>query len=176
VDGSAPIGCLGPRPDLAAILALDASQRLSCFGRSALTFQAIVVAAEAECGPVQVAPAWLWCPPIAFLTAPPMAASWPAPENGASADGPAHTKGGLTLASLCCEMLGIHAAPGSGLDRALATPGAIVQVIGHFDDQAALACRVVGVQEAGFQVPTPAEVVLACREAFVVSAVVPGSA
>src|SRR5213593_1856441 len=36
-SGSPLVGCLGPRPDLAAILAVDHGQRATCFGRSDLT-------------------------------------------------------------------------------------------------------------------------------------------
>jgi hypothetical protein len=79
------------------------------------------------------------------------------------------------FASAAVPMLEMHAAPGSGVDRGHPGGGAKVQVIGHFDDPAASACRVVSVQP-GFQAPTLAEVVLACREAFVVTAIVPGSA
>jgi hypothetical protein len=50
-------------------------------------------------------------------------------------------------------------------------------VTGHFDDPGAAACRVVGAQlEPDLQVPNAAEVVLVCREAFVVTSVRPGSA
>ena len=144
--GQSPlVGCLGPRPDLAAILAIDPSRRPACFGQSDVTFLADGTTAEVECGPGQVEPAWLWCPPAAFL----------APPGRAKA----------------ATMLAAYLAPGSGLDQAQFVPGAIVQVTGHFDDPAAAACRIVRAAPPEWPVLTPAEVVLACREAFVVTSV-----
>ncbi len=176
--GSPLGGCPGPQPGLAAILAIDPGQRLACFGRSTVTFQAAAVATEVDCVPVQVEPAWLWCPPAAFLAPPGTADSRPGADSGAWATGSAPTDDRLILAFAAnVPMLEVYAAPGSGVDPAQFFPGAIVQVTGHFDDPAATACRVVAAQpEPGWQVPTPAEVVLACREAFVVTSVQPGSA
>jgi hypothetical protein len=168
-----PIGCLGPLPELAAIVALDPGQRLACFGRRALAFQAVVVEATVDCAPVQVQPAWLWCPPTAFLAAPGTAVSRPGATRGVWADGSLPADHGLTFAAARVPMLEIHAPPGSGLDRPQPA-GARVQVIGHFDDPAAAGCRLIRAQP-GMRPPTPQEVVLACREAFVVIAVGPGT-
>jgi hypothetical protein len=173
--GSPLVGCLGPRPDLAAILAIDPGQRPACFGRSAVTFLAAVVAAQVDCVPVQVEPAWLWCPPAAFLAPPGTADSRPGSDSIAGATRSALTDDTLMVAAVGVPMLEVYVAPGSGLDQAQFVPGAIVQVTGHFDDPAAAACRVVAAQTEG-RLPTPAEVVLACREAFVMTSVQPGSA
>lgn len=166
------IGCLDPFPDLAAILALDPGQRLECFGRRALTFPAVVVEAAVDCAPVQVQPVWLWCPPAAFLAVPGTAASWPGGEHGAWADSSTPPDHGLTFAAAKVPMLEIYAPPGSGFDRPQVIGGAKVQVIGHFDDPAAAACTLISAQP-GVRAPTPQEVVLACRQAFVVIAVRP---
>jgi hypothetical protein len=72
--------------------------------------------------------------------------------------------------------LEVYAAPGSGVDRTQFVPGAVILVTGHFDDPAAAACRVVAQPAPDVQVPTAAELVLACREAFVVTSVRPGLA
>ena len=155
-------GCPGRRQDLASILALDPGQRLACFGQSTMTFQATTVATDVDCVPIQVDPAWLWCPPAAFLTPPGAAAFWPGSDRVAFIGGP---------------ILEVYAAPGSGVDQAQFFAGAIIFVTGHFDDPAAAACRVVGAQpEPDLQVPTAAEVVRACREAFVVTSVQRGPA
>jgi hypothetical protein len=156
-------GCPGPRPDLALVVALDSGQRLVCFGRAALTFQASAVATEPECVPIEVDPAWLWCPPVAFLASPGTVA-------GTLDD---------TLAIAFVDdvlTLEVYAAPGSGVDQAQFFGDAIVLVTGHFDDPAAASCRVIAArQEPGLQAPTAEEVVLACRESFVVTSVRPGS-
>jgi hypothetical protein len=170
-------GCPGPRPDLAWILALDPGQRLACFGRSAVTFRATAVATEVDCVPIQVDPAWLWCPPAAFLAPPGTAASWPGSDAVAWTHRPAPPNDTLMTAFILGPTLEVYAAPGSGVDQAQFVPGAIMLVTGHFDDPAAAACRVVAARlEPGLQVPTAAEVVLICREAFVVTSVRPGSA
>lgn len=175
--GSPLVGCLGPRPDLAAILAIDPGQRPACFGRSAVTFLAALVVAEVECVPVQVEPAWLWCPPAHFLAPPGRADSRPGSDSIAWATRSAPTDDTLMLAFVSGPELAVYVAPGSGLDQAQFVPGAIVQVTGHFDDPAAAACRIVAAQpEPGWRPPTPAEVVLRCREAFVVTSMGPGSA
>jgi len=154
--------CPRPPQDLVLIVALDPGERLACFGRSALTFRATAVATEVDCNPIQVDPAWLWCPPAAFLTPPGAAAFWPGSDRVAFIGGP---------------ILEVYAAPGSGVDQAQFFAGAIIFVTGHFDDPAAAACRVVGAQpEPDLQVPTAAEVVRACREAFVVTSVQRGPA
>ncbi len=170
-------GCPSPRPDLALILALDPGQRLACFGRSALTFQATAVATEVDCVPIRVDPAWLWCPPAAFLAPPGTAASWPGSDPVAWTHRSAPPDDTLMIAAIGVPTLSVYAAPGSGVDQAQFVPGAIMLVTGHFDDPAAAACRVVAAQlEPDLQVPTAAEVVLVCREAFVVTSVRPGSA
>jgi len=80
----------------------------------------------------------------------------------------------LILAAAGVPMLEVHVTPTSGLDQAQFVPGAPVLVTGHFDDPAATVCRVVAAQP-GWRLPTPAEVVLACREAFVATSVEPAS-
>jgi hypothetical protein len=175
---SPPPGCPGPSPDLASILALDPAHRLACFGRSALTFQATAVATEVDCVPIKVDPAWLWCPPAAFLTPPGAATSWPGSDPVVWTHRSAPPDDTLRVAfSGNLPTLSVYAAPGSGVDQAQFFPGGIISVTGHFDDPAAAACRVVAAQrEPNLQVPTAAEVVLLCREAFVVTSVRPGSA
>jgi hypothetical protein len=170
--------CPRPPQDLTLILALDPGQRLACFGRSALTFRATAVATEVDCNPIQVDPAWLWCPPAAFLTPPGTTAFWPGSDPAAWTHRSTPPSDSLRIAYVGdVATLEVYAAPGSGVDQAQFFPGAIIFVTGHFDDPAAAACRVVGAQqEPDFQVPTAAEVVLACREAFVVTSVQPGSA
>lgn len=169
-------GCPGPRPDLALILALDPGQRLACFGRLALTFQATAVATEVECHPIQVDPAWLWCPPAAFLAPPGTAASWPGSDPVAWTHRSAPPDDTLMIAYVGGPTLEVYAAPSSGVDQAQFVPGAIMLVTGHFDDPAAAACRVVAQPAPDVQVPPAAEVVLVCRGAFVVTSVRPGSA
>ena len=170
-------GCPGPLPDLALILALDPGQRLACFGQSAMTFQATPVATDVDCVPIQVDPAWLWCPPAAFLAPPGTAASWPAPDLVEWNHRRAPPDDRLMIAFIGGPTLEVHAAPGSGVDQAQFVPGAIMLVTGHFDDPAAAACRLVAAQlEPDVRVPTAAEVVLVCREAFVVTSVRPSSA
>ena len=59
--------------------------------------------------------------------------------------------------------------PSSGLKAASFPAGATIQVTGHFDDPAAQSCHVTS---AAGQSPEPAaEVVLACRETFIVTGV-----
>ena len=170
-------GCPGPRPDLALILALDPGQRLACFGQSAMTFQATPVATDVDCVPIQVDPTWLWCPPAAFLAPPGTAASWPGSDPVGWNHRPAPPDDTLMIAFIGGPTLEVYAAPGSGVDQAQFVPGAIMLVTGHFDDPAAAACRLVAAQlEPDLRVPIAAEVVLVCREAFVVTSVRPGSA
>jgi len=170
-------GCPGRRQDLASILALDPGQRLACFGQSTMTFQATTVATDVDCVPIQVDPAWLWCPPAAFLAPPGTAASWPGPDAVERIHRRAAPDDGVVIAFIGGPTLEVHAAPGSEVDQAQFVPGAILLVTGHFDDPAAAACRLVAAQlEPGVHVPTAAEVVRVCREAFVVTAVRPSSA
>jgi hypothetical protein len=139
-----------------------------------VTFLAAVAAATVDCVPVQVEPAWLWCPPAAFLAPPGTADLRPGSDPLARASRSALMADTLMLAAAGVPMLEVYVAPASGLDQAQFVPGAIVLVTGHFDDPAAAACRVVAAQP-GWRSPTPAEVVLACREAFVATFVGPGS-
>ena len=169
------IGCLGPDPELAAILAVDVGQRLACFGRSSLTFQATAVATTADCVPVQVEPAWLWCPPTAFLASPGTADFGIRSGLVARADRSGPTDDMRLAFAGNVPTLDVSMAPTTGVDRAAFVPGAIVRVTGHFDDPAAAGCRLVAAQP-GWQLPTPERVVRTCREAFVVTALQPGSA
>jgi len=170
-------GCPSPRPDLALILALHHGERLACFGRSAVTFQATAVATEVDCVPIQVDPAWLWCPPAAFLAPPGTAGSWPGLDAVAWTHRSAPPDDTLMIAFIGGPTLDVYAAPGSGVDQAKFVRGAIMIVTGHFDDPAAASCRVVAAQlEPDLRAPTAAEIVLWCREAFVVTSVRSGSA
>ncbi len=147
-------------------MALERDRLLACFGRSDLTFLATVAGATVDCVAFQIEPAWLGCPPVAYLAPPPAAETRPAP--GAAA-------GDLSLASAGVRLLEAHGAPGSGIGPALFIVDTTVRVTGHFDDPAAAACRIVSAQP-GLQTPSPAEAVLGCRAAFVVTLVQPESA
>jgi hypothetical protein len=140
-----PSGCVNPPPDLAAIVRLDLDARLACFGGSSLTFAATVLKPISDCGiGPRIAPAW-FCLPGIFLAIP-----------GASSDS------GLMP-------LDAYWDPSSGLKPASFATGATIQVTGHFDDPAARSCH--GMSAAG-QSPEPAaQVVMACRETFVITSV-----
>ena len=139
-------------------------------------FQATAVGIEVECGSFRVDPPWLYCPPAAFLTPPGRAASWPGSDPVAWTHRSTPPDNSLTIAfSGNLPTLEAYAAPGSGVNQAQFVAAAIVLVTGHFDDPAAAICRLVGQREPELHVPTPAEVVLRCREAFVVTSVRPGS-
>ena len=127
---------------------------------------------------MHVEPAWLWCPPAAFLVVLGTAASWPESDPVAWTYHSASPDNSLKIAfSGNLQTLEAYAAPGSGVDQVQFVPGGIVLVTGHFDDPAAATCRVVGAQlQPDLQVPTPEEVMLHCREAFVVTSVRPVSA
>ena len=141
-----PSGCVNPPPDLTTIVALDPSARLACFGGSTLTFTAIVAKAISDCGVgPRVEPPW-FCLPGVFLDV---------PNPSATADLPP---------------LDVYWNPTSGLKPASFVAGASVQITGHFDDPAAATCHVTAVP-AGQSPPAPDQVVLACRETFIVSAV-----
>jgi len=141
-----PSGCVNPPPDLATIVAFDPAARLACFGGSPLTFSAVVGKAISDCGVgPRVEPTW-FCLPGVFLVV---------PDPKASADLPP---------------LDVYWNPNSGLKPASFVVGASVTITGHFDDPAAATCKVTEVP-AGQSPPAPVQVVLACREAFIVSVV-----
>jgi hypothetical protein len=145
-SGPAPSGCVNPPPDLATIVALDPAARLACFGGSSLTFAAIVSKAISDCGVgPRVEPGW-FCLPGVFLAV---------PNPSAIADLPP---------------LDVYWNPTSGLKPATFVAGASVKVTGHFDDPAASTCHITEVP-SGQSPPAPDQVVLACRETFIVSAV-----
>lgn len=145
-SGPAPSGCVNPPPDLATIVALDSAARLACFGGSSLTFTAIVNKAISDCGVgPRVEPGW-FCLPGVFVAV---------PNPSATVDLPP---------------LDVYWNPTSGLKSASFVAGAGVKVTGHFDDPAASTCHITDVP-AGQSPPAPDQVVLACRETFIVSAV-----
>ena len=171
-SSSAP-ACPGSPTPLAAILALSRDERLSCFGGSTITFRAVVVPTDVSCHPVTVEPAWLWCPPAAFLAAPPTAATDPGPGVGLAA-APSSPRGdGFVFVSLGVAMLEAYLAPAAASASAQLVPDGTILVTGHFDDPAALTCRVVSVAESPS--PSPAEVVQGCRASFVITGVKSGT-
>jgi hypothetical protein len=141
-----PSGCVNPPPNLATVVALDPPARLACFGAASLSFTAIVSKAISDCGiGPRVQPGW-FCLPGVFLDA---------PSPPATTDAPA---------------LDVYWNPASGLKPASFIAGASVEITGHFDDPAALTCHVTDVP-AGQSPPTSDQVILACRETFIVSVV-----
>jgi hypothetical protein len=138
-------GCVDPPLDLAAIVVLDPATRLACFGGSSLTFQATVLKPISDCGVgPRIAPAW-FCLPGIFLAVP-----------GASPDS------GL-------PPLAAYWDPSSRLTPASFPAEGIIQITGHFDDLAARTCNA---KSAPGQSPQPAaQLVMACRETFVVTTV-----
>ena len=148
-SGPPPSGCVNPPADLATIVSLDPAARLACFGGSALTFSAIVSKPISDCGVgPRVEPGW-FCLPGVFLAV---------PKPSATADLPP---------------LDVYWNPTSGLKTASFVAGAGVQITGHFDDPAASACHVTETP-AGLSPPAPDQVILVCRETFIVSAVSKG--
>lgn len=141
-----PSGCVNPPPSLATVVALDPPARLACFGAASLSFTAIVSKAISDCGiGPRVQPGW-FCLPGVFLDAPSPPATTDAPP------------------------LDVYWNPASGLKPASFIAGASVEITGHFDDPAALTCHVTDVP-AGQSPPTSDQVILACRETFIVSVV-----
>lgn len=140
-----PSGCINPPPDLAAIVVLDPAARLACFGASSLTFEATVFKPIFDCGVgPRIEPAW-FCLPGVFLAVP-----------GASSD-----SGLIPLAA--------YWDPSSRLTPASFPVDGTVQVTGHFDDPAAGTCHATSAPGPS---PVPAaQIVLACRETFVVTTV-----
>jgi hypothetical protein len=135
-------GCVNPPPDLVTIVTLDAAARLACFGGSTLTFEAVVFKAIMDCGAgPQHVPGW-FCLPGVFLDPP------NAPLDGS-------------------QLIAVYWNPASGLKPTSFPYGQTLRITGHFDDAAALTCHLVG----GPAIAIAAEVVLACRETFVVTAV-----
>jgi hypothetical protein len=142
---SLPSGCVNPPPDLSAIVALDASTRLTCFGGSSLTFAATVSKAILDCGiGPRVEPAW-FCLPGVFLAVPNAS-----PDSGV-------------------VPLDVYWNPSSGLTPASFPADKTVQITGHFDDPAASTCHVTSVPAGQSSEPSD-QVVLTCRETFIVTA------
>jgi hypothetical protein len=138
-------GCVNPPTDLVAIVSLDPAARLACFGWSTLTFEAVVFKPIGDCGAgPQLVPGW-FCLPGVFL-APPNA-----PLDGS-------------------QLIAVYWNPASGLKPASFPYRQTLRITGHFDDPAARTCHLVG-GPAGQVTEPPADVVLACRETFVVTAV-----
>ena len=140
-----PSGCDNPPPDLTAIVVLDPPAQLACFGASSLTFQATVLKPISDCGVgPRIAPTW-FCLPGIFLAVP-----------GSASDS------GL-------PPLAAYWNPSSHLTPASFPADATIGVTGHFDDPAAATCRATSTSGPS---PEPAaEVVLGCRETFVVTKV-----
>lgn len=140
-----PSGCSNPPPDLAAIVALDPATQLACFGGSPLTFKATVFKPIADCGVgPRITPAW-FCLPGIFLAVPDTSTDSGLPPLAAYWD------------------------PSSRLTPASFPADSTVQITGHFDDPAARTCHLTSVSGPS---PEPAaQIVLACRETFVVTAV-----
>jgi hypothetical protein len=140
-----PSGCSNPPPDLAAIVVLDPAARLACFGASTLTFQATIFKPISDCGVgPRIAPAW-FCLPGIFLAVPDAS-----PDSALMA-------------------LAAYWDPSSRLTPASFPIDKTVQITGHFDDPAARTCHVTS---GSGKSPEPvAQVVLACRETFVATAV-----
>jgi len=137
-------GCVNPPPDLAAIVALDPAARLACFGNTPLTFQATVGKAISDCGiGPRIDPSW-FCLPGIFLISPTAS-----PDAGLSP-------------------LPAYWDPASGLTPSNFTSDKSVQVTGQFDAPAAQTCHVI---DAAVGQPTeaPADVILGCREEFVIT-------
>jgi hypothetical protein len=141
-----PSGCIDPPPDLATIVALDPPTRLACFGGSALTFAATISKPISDCGVgPRVEPAW-FCLPGVFLDVPDAAL-----DSGLGA-------------------LDVYWNPSSGLKPASFVAGTTVEIGGHFDDPSASTCHVTEVP-AGQSPEPPDQVVMDCRETFIVTAV-----
>jgi hypothetical protein len=142
---AASSGCVNPPPNLVAVVTLDAAARLACFGRSTVTFDAVVFKAIMDCGAgALVDPVW-FCFPGVFLDRP------NAPPDAS-------------------QFMAAYWNPASGLKPASFPFGPTLRITGHFDDPAALTCHEVDVP-AGQATEPPADVVLACRETFIVTAV-----
>ncbi len=141
-----PSGCVNPPPDLATIVTLDPPTRLTCFGGSSLTFTATVSKAISDCGiGPRVEPTW-FCLPGVFLDVPNAS-----PDSGLGA-------------------LDVYWNPTSGLKPASFVAGKTVQITGHFDDPVASTCHATDVP-AGQSPERSDQVVLTCRETFVVTVV-----
>ena len=131
---------------MAAVVGLDPPARLTCFGGSSLTFNAKVSKPISDCGVgPRIAPTW-FCLPGVLLTA---------PNNAADS--------GLTA-------LAAYWDPRSGLTPKNFPLDKQLSITGHFDDPAASTCHVTDLPKG--QSPEPsAAVILACRQAFIATAV-----
>jgi hypothetical protein len=131
---------------MTAVVMLDPTARLSCFGGSTITFDATVLKPIQDCGVgPRVSPMW-FCFPGVFLAVPNAA-----PDSG-------------------LDPLAAYWSPASGLTSKSFPSEKTVRITGHFDDPAASSCRVTSVPKGQSPEP-PAAVVLGCREAFIVTAV-----
>lgn len=127
-------------------MALDARARLACFRGSSLSFDATISKPILDCGVgPRVEPAW-FCLPGVFVTVPDAS-----PDSGFQA-------------------LDVYWDPASGLTPKSFPVARTVRITGHFDDPAASSCRVTSVPKGQSPEP-PGDVVLGCREAFIVTAV-----
>jgi len=141
-----PIGCTNPPAALSAIVALDPADRLACFGSASLIFEATISKPILDCGiGPRIEPTW-FCLPGVFLDVP-----------GASPESTSMP-------------LDVYWNPSSGLTPASFPALATVRITGHFDDPAAGSCQISSAQPGSSPEP-PTEVVLACRETFVVTSV-----
>lgn len=142
----APVGCVNPPPDLAAIVSLEPYARLECFAGGSLTFAATVSKPIQDCGVgPRVSPSW-FCLPGVFLSV---------PSTSSDGDFP---------------LLPVYWNPSSGLRPASFPADQTLTFTGHFDDPAAATCRISSAPAGQSPEPT-ADVVLSCRQAFIVSAV-----
>jgi hypothetical protein len=137
------LATIAPRCGEMARVQLTSFERLACFGRDPVTFEGTYGCGE--CGgfdPGAFEPAWLASP---FPT-------------GLAVVNPKAGQGiGRTL---------LRIPPGAGYE--LPEPGAIVRVIGHYDDPEAATCRITfGGEDDTRPAPDPRAVLYYCREQLV---------
>jgi hypothetical protein len=144
---SASPHCGNSPPDAATIIALDPADRLACFGDASLTFAAVVGMPITDCGMGRRIAAGFCLPGVVLL----------APNAGEASAGLA-------------AYWDLPAAPTATTPPALVA-GTSVRVTGHLDDATAQMCHLSS-GPPGQPTQPPTEVVLSCREEFIVDAVV----
>jgi hypothetical protein len=135
--------CLGPSVSSGEVIDLRPSERLQCFGASSLTivvFYPQVFGAGGCDGSLLPGDGWLR----------------PCDEDGLGVVPERGVAGGMT----------IYLSPASGVTKIHIQPDQWLRVTGHFDDPAALMCRVM--DPAGQIVVDPV-VIRQCRELFAVT-------
>lgn len=125
---------------------------LPCWGSAELTVVAQVGGLWA-CDGYEMDPAWFGCEGLIELL--------PPPDEASRAPIVLAVRGGPSL------FASLH--PESGLQRD-AVAGRVVVATGHYDDPAAMSCRIVGGGFGDMPPPPPHEVVDGCRRTFVVTA------